>query len=476
MPYKFFTLLFTLVCIAVGLFGQNNIGINTTLPHASSALDITSTDKGLLIPRLSLTQRNAIASPAIGLLIYQTDNNPGFYYYSQLGMWTRLSTSSSSFTLPFHDSSDVTNPIKITNHLSTYGSAAITGISATTNNGIGVKGISENIDGYGIFAANNANGVALHATSGVTVSGVGTLVAENTGSGNGLFAYSNTNNANRGAIYAQNSGGGIAINALSYINNNTQSVMLGTNMGTTGFGIKGVSNALNTAGIRGESSNGVGVSGFSSGSIAVAGSSVTGTAIKGNSSSGLALETVGDIKLYGGNMNPSQGAVLTSDATGKAVWKNNKVGFCARAAENTNIPVNTTIKVEFSNENYDLQNNFTHYTGTTTPTSSTFTAPVAGVYSFTSQVKLNINSLTTNLRRGTLTLWINGIAYAVMEGAENHTASSSEMSLNINTSAHLNVGDQVWITISQFNATSIVAGFFNNDVWGSFAGNLLFAD
>ncbi|MEZ4816571.1 MAG: tail fiber domain-containing protein [Flavobacteriaceae bacterium] len=57
------------------------VGINTTTPDPSSELDISSTDGGILIPRMTQADRNLIASPAIGLMIYQTDNTPGFYYY-----------------------------------------------------------------------------------------------------------------------------------------------------------------------------------------------------------------------------------------------------------------------------------------------------------------------------------------------------------------------------------------------------------
>lgn len=48
----------------------------------SAMLDVKSTNKGLLIPRMDLNARGLIAAPAAGLIIYQTDNNPGFYYYS----------------------------------------------------------------------------------------------------------------------------------------------------------------------------------------------------------------------------------------------------------------------------------------------------------------------------------------------------------------------------------------------------------
>ncbi len=57
------------------------VGIGTISPDPSAQLDVQATDKGLLIPRMTLLNRSLIASPATGLLIYQTDSTPGFYYY-----------------------------------------------------------------------------------------------------------------------------------------------------------------------------------------------------------------------------------------------------------------------------------------------------------------------------------------------------------------------------------------------------------
>lgn len=71
------------------LIGQ--IGVNTTNPHQSSALDISSNSKGIIIPRLTLAQRNAIASPAEGLMIFQVNNIPGFYFYDG-SVWKRTSS------------------------------------------------------------------------------------------------------------------------------------------------------------------------------------------------------------------------------------------------------------------------------------------------------------------------------------------------------------------------------------------------
>ncbi len=57
-----------------------NIGIGNISPAATSALDITSTTKGFLIPRMTNTQRNSISSPAVGLQIYNTDCNAINYW------------------------------------------------------------------------------------------------------------------------------------------------------------------------------------------------------------------------------------------------------------------------------------------------------------------------------------------------------------------------------------------------------------
>jgi hypothetical protein len=58
------------------------VGINIETPDASAALDITSTTGGLLVPRMTKDDRGFIDTPATGLMIYQTDGTPGFYYFN----------------------------------------------------------------------------------------------------------------------------------------------------------------------------------------------------------------------------------------------------------------------------------------------------------------------------------------------------------------------------------------------------------
>lgn len=83
--------------VLIGLlsaFGAKaQVGIGTNVPDASAQLEILSTSKGLLIPRMSLLQRNDINNPANGLLVYQTNSSPGFYFYNN-GQWQRLVNNS----------------------------------------------------------------------------------------------------------------------------------------------------------------------------------------------------------------------------------------------------------------------------------------------------------------------------------------------------------------------------------------------
>lgn len=65
-----------------------------TTPDATAILDVMSTAKGILIPRMNAAQKGAISSPATSLLIYQTDGTAGFYYYNG-SAWTLIASGSS---------------------------------------------------------------------------------------------------------------------------------------------------------------------------------------------------------------------------------------------------------------------------------------------------------------------------------------------------------------------------------------------
>jgi hypothetical protein len=105
-------LLLILFCVPTFSFSQ--VGIGTSTPNSSAQLDVTSTTKGFLPPRVALTATNSttpVTSPATGLLVYNTatagtsPNNvtPGLYYYDGT-KWQRIINQQPDATVSFNTS------------------------------------------------------------------------------------------------------------------------------------------------------------------------------------------------------------------------------------------------------------------------------------------------------------------------------------------------------------------------------------
>ncbi len=75
------TLFFTAILLSsLGASSQVAVNITGNNPDASSGLDVNFPDKGLLIPRMTQSQREGISQPASSLLVYQTDADTGYYF------------------------------------------------------------------------------------------------------------------------------------------------------------------------------------------------------------------------------------------------------------------------------------------------------------------------------------------------------------------------------------------------------------
>jgi hypothetical protein len=74
---------------------QAQIGIGTVTPNVSSVLDITSTTKGLLAPRMTTTERTAIVTPAESLLVYDTTVKAFYFYNTATTSWIKIANESS---------------------------------------------------------------------------------------------------------------------------------------------------------------------------------------------------------------------------------------------------------------------------------------------------------------------------------------------------------------------------------------------
>ncbi len=125
----------------LNLNAQNNVGIGTTTPDATSILEMQSTTQGVLVPRMSTAQRLAITTPANGLLIYDTNFDCFFYYIVATTTWQNMCTSSSS-TGPT-GATGLTGP---TGAAGANGATGPTGISCWDLNGNNINDPGEDIN------------------------------------------------------------------------------------------------------------------------------------------------------------------------------------------------------------------------------------------------------------------------------------------------------------------------------------------
>lgn len=106
--------LFLSIFLGISIHSFSQVGVGTTTPAPGSMLDIESTDKGLLIPRVALNSTNNTApitpAPSLGLLVFNTATSgtgatavsEGFYYWDG-SQWVRLQTSANYWKLDGND-------------------------------------------------------------------------------------------------------------------------------------------------------------------------------------------------------------------------------------------------------------------------------------------------------------------------------------------------------------------------------------
>jgi uncharacterized protein (TIGR02145 family) len=89
-------LMLSAVLAATSLISYAQAGVGTTTPNASAALDVTSITSGLLPPRMTKAQRDAISTPAAGLMVYCTDSgvNGELQFYDGTTWLSMLSSTS----------------------------------------------------------------------------------------------------------------------------------------------------------------------------------------------------------------------------------------------------------------------------------------------------------------------------------------------------------------------------------------------
>jgi hypothetical protein len=256
-------LIFFLMLISYDAISQVKFGTNPSTVNGSALLELESTNKGFLPPRMTTAQRDAISSAATGLVIYNTTIN---CYQVNFGTpsapdWNCLSAIKAS----------------------TNGTGDVSGYDCTSgtqtgslSTGIAALGVSKTIVAtvtkvgtYDISAI--ANGVSFRATGAFTTTGTQDIVMYATGtpitSGTSTFTLNTSPNCSFSMVVNDGSSNGTAV--LTNFNCNTANA---GNM-TVGQSVSGVTQTItvdcSTAGTYNISATANGVTFFASGTIAV---------------------------------------------------------------------------------------------------------------------------------------------------------------------------------------------------------------
>lgn len=175
---------FSIILLGLSASAQVGIGIPSANIHTSAQLEVASTTKGFLAPRMTEAQKNNIDNPAAGLLVYQTDGTNGFYYFDG-SVWKSglgpqgVAGSNASITLGEIASSSNSNGASITDGILNLAPADI-------NNGGIVTINAQTFEGNKSFTSNGSfNGQSIgkgNATGGENLAvGAGAMNAVSTG-------------------------------------------------------------------------------------------------------------------------------------------------------------------------------------------------------------------------------------------------------------------------------------------------------
>ncbi len=276
--------LLVLLLFGASSYGQN-VGIGTATPNASAILELSSTNRGFLMTRVSLAGTNdatTIPTPATGLLVYNTNTSapgatavtPGFYYWdgtqwvrllnTQSDDWTIFGNAGTNPTTNFIGTTDAQDLAVRTNN------AEVMRVMAAGNVGIGttapITNVRLQVSGNATYStgvlglADTIGVLGVAVTEGASVYGLSLAPTVFGGrfvggaSRAGIFGYID----GMTLIYYPGAGGsfvGDPVAVFGYTDSANATSVYGLAVATGGWGVYGVASGVNGSGVVGEASD-----------------------------------------------------------------------------------------------------------------------------------------------------------------------------------------------------------------------------
>ncbi len=327
-----YILLISFLVIQVGMVVGQSVGIGTDSPDSSAMLDITSTNKGVLVPRMTSAERDGISTPANGLMVYVITDSSFYFYegntWAKVGREGWLLSGNTGTTygtnyigtadgqdLMFKVNGQVAGRIEHTGTQNTsLGFMALSSTIGGNNTANGLYSLTANSTGYDNTAIGSLT--LLNNTSGhyCTANGSQALVSNTSGSQNVANGYyslvlnttgsHNTASGNRSLLSNTTGSYNAAFGSFA-------DVASGNLINATAIGAKAfvaANNSLVLGSING-------VNGATANTHVGIGTTIPDTT----------LHIVGGLKYVDGNQGIDK--VLTSDANGLASWQTAAVGL-----------------------------------------------------------------------------------------------------------------------------------------------------
>jgi hypothetical protein len=401
MKIIYFFSFILLLLISETSSSQVAINSNGAPANSSAMLDITSTNKGILIPRVADT--SSVSTPAVGLLIYRTNLPQGFYYYNGQ-KWQKIGVEGSSGS----GSSGATNYVDLTTNQTVNGQKIWNG-NATFNSGINISGGTINLN-------NNSN-----STTNI-----------NSGTSNGTVNIAN------GTL------GGNAVN----IGNSIGATSLNLRTGTSNFTLDGVGSSNYFIGAS-TTTGTINIGGSTqTGAIVIGGGTGTQTLNFGTGGTGIKNINIGTGAVANtiviGNISPntSTGINIASPTAqlhigaGYATANN---GAPLKFTAGTNLTTPENGAVEYDGTNYFVTSGSTRYTLAKT---------------LTTTASLNFGTTVTNTSSD-LTVTVTGAALndVVLLGVPNSAVNN-----NSSFSAWVSAANTVKVRFNNYSSASINPG------------------